>query len=125
MDYFVTFQSAQRIYILAFNAYLLYSCANSYYDNARKVVRGCQTVYVVSSCTYNKAKRWWYVPAKPTSTSTFVPKDATGGLGHSAAKEVAERASSVELMDIKQSETPIVTKIPASLDEAVIDYFAS
>lgn len=101
-----TLQSAQKIYILAFNAYVVYSYATSYYDTTRKVIRGCQTVYVVSSSLMNKMRQW-----RHTQNS------------NAKSKQAVTKQDDVELMDIKQGETPIIIKIPASLDDAVIDYF--
>ncbi len=109
-----TLQSAQKIYILAFNTYLVYSYASSYYDNTRKVIRGCQTVYVVSSSLMNKLRRWRYDVDKP--------KPVAANIGSAIP---TPKPREIELMDIKQSETPSISKIPASLDDAVIDYFVS
>lgn len=104
-----TLQSAQKIYILAFNTYLVYSYASSYYDHTRKVIRGCQTVYLVSSSMLNKARHWWYCPVKAAQVTQA---------------KATEKTNEIELSNIVQSE-PSVSKLPATLDDIVIDYFVS
>jgi len=97
---YVTYERAQKVYIVVIYTYTLYSCANSYYRTASNVFRVARFGYIVSNSVYQK----WLRREKAKA------KDEKG----------------VELSEVTSSEPVVNVPIPPSdLYGVVENYFTS
>ena len=102
MEYIpISLNRATQIYLALTYGYAAYKCANSWYGNARTVIKICHNTYVLSSHAKHKVAKWWYAPPiKPQVIS-----------------------KQVELMDIMPLQASSKINIPSSLDDAVVHWF--
>jgi hypothetical protein len=101
MEFIPTLQRAHQVYLTIAYGYAIYSCVNNYYSSARKVIKVCQTGYILSRHAQHKVAKWWYTPGTKTSPNT----------------------KQVELMDITPKVPMTKINLPASLDDAVLEWF--
>jgi hypothetical protein len=108
---YVTFAQAQRIYFIVIYTWAVYNHADTCYNTVKKVYRLYNTTATLTNAAYRKFLLWRHTPKV-----TIKPVAST--IGPSDAKEI-------ELMEKRQQVEQISSKIPESLDDLVVEYFAS
>lgn len=102
MEYLpLSLNRATQIYLALTYGYAAYKCANSWYGNARTVIKVCHNTYILTSHAKHKVAKWWYAP--PTKTP--------------------ELTRQVELTDVMPLQASSKINIPSSLDDAVVHWF--